>query len=431
MKNQHAFSLIELLVSLIIISLIVSVFAPAMSKKILGSRVKVLSTKKECSENCDICANGVCTKCKSGYGLKEGGLCEICQPGFYSSGTGLCSPCSAGKFASGSGAASCTSCPSGTYTSEAGSTSCADCPSGTFGVYNSSFGTSSCTPCAAGTFSKAKSGGCTTCPSGKYSLSGSAECDKCPPGYFEINSECFRKPLSQSDCGAAIFVQDFSTGNNICVTNRNLGVASLGASSSAISKIKSQDSSVKLASNQIDEFFGYHCWTGETSSGGTDSNFIPGVPGAYKVKSRPVCQAFAADLICNSFSTEVPRTQPGDWRLPTEAEFKSFANIPYVELCYNEARGSNSNFSKLKLGFCPYKSGACFSSGKIGESAGTATAPYTCGPACVWTKDGKNDGTINAFSLQPCGRVVNCVGTGTYTPLLAYSVRCVLDRIRG
>lgn len=88
---KKAFSLIELLISLIIISLITSVFAPVITGKLkqqsisLNSKQSItcpIGTYKSenlclaCSENCSICEDALsCQKCEEGYHLEE----KICK----------------------------------------------------------------------------------------------------------------------------------------------------------------------------------------------------------------------------------------------------------------------------------------------------------------------------------------------------------------
>ena len=230
LKFVCAFSLVEVMISLVVVSSILAAFMPVMVKKskrtinVAGSISKITSdcsetfssdcslcqgtkvcyicskqcsaadykdvdtcTCKPCSEidaNCTSCQDfGKCTSCKSGYYL-ENNQCNLCPSGYYCTNS-IKIACPAGTFAQGDGVrTSCTSCPSGTYSSivaAASSSACMPCPSGTY----STGGAVSCTTCESGYYSdggiktscSAKTQNCTKCDKGDGS------CTACAIGY--------------------------------------------------------------------------------------------------------------------------------------------------------------------------------------------------------------------------------------------------------
>ncbi len=198
LKFVCAFSLVEVMISLVIVSSILAAFTPVLTKKtkrtvnVVSSVTKLTSdcsgtfssdcslcqgtkkcyicskqclnstykdvdtcTCKPCSEidvNCTSCQDfGKCTSCKSGYYL-ENNQCNLCPAGYYCTNN-IKIACPAGTFGQGDGArSSCTPCPGGTYSSVTAATSsaaCSPCPSGTYSVS----GAISCTPCESGYYS--------------------------------------------------------------------------------------------------------------------------------------------------------------------------------------------------------------------------------------------------------------------------------------
>ena len=261
-----AFSLIELMISLVVISSITAAFAPVISKKLSSSQTSVssrlgsmsinctdkfgadctLCNKTKCiacfkscasntyrdtatctcincssiSANCIMCDKGKCTQCNVGYKLVDG-KCEQCPAGYSCNGISE-TICNAGTY-SAAGAGSCTPCPAGQYQDSKGKSSCKACNAGKY----STGGASSCTPCEAGTSSAAGAGRCTPCSAGKYSAGGASSCTPCPAGKYQPNAgqdSCILCPIGQYQA---------STGKTSCTscgtgkTTYNTGSTSL------------------------------------------------------------------------------------------------------------------------------------------------------------------------------------------------------------
>ena len=222
-----AFSLIELMISLVVISSITAAFAPVISKKLSSNATTIssgqgsISTKcedkfgadctlcyktkcivctkscptntyrdiptctcKSCSDKsayCTKCNDEKCIQCNAGYKLVNG-KCEKCQAGYSCNGITQ-TICSAGTY-SGAGAASCTACQAGKYQPSAGKTSCNPCAAGT---YQGSTGKTSCNLCSAGYYQpNTGKSSCTACPAGKYQAStGKSYCNTCAAGKYQ------------------------------------------------------------------------------------------------------------------------------------------------------------------------------------------------------------------------------------------------------
>ena len=230
---EDGFSLIELMLSLIIISCITAAFTPVITKKINSSSSsastsevttscekftsecslcysdKCIMCLRTCNENqyknndtclcencsdksagCLKCDKASCNLCASGYGLTSDGKCQLCSAGYYSDGTYDCKACPVDQYQSQDGKSSCIACSSktsnctacnaenGTCTACANkyylnSSLCSICPAGYKCVNNSK------TQCPAGQYSAQGSTSCTSCPAGKYSAAGATSCTSC------------------------------------------------------------------------------------------------------------------------------------------------------------------------------------------------------------------------------------------------------------
>ena len=251
MKKLLAFSLIELMISLITISCIIAAFAPVVTKKLKNSNVTValseITTKcdkftDECSlcysskcvacsrycyenqykniatclcENCTDrsvgcirCDAKVCKKCDLGYGLTADGKCRLCPAGYYSDGSSDCKPCSAGQYQSEQGKATCKECPLGQYQNEQGKTSCIKCP---LGQYQDEQGATDCKKCPLGQYQNVKGKtACINCPAGQFqNESGKSGCKACSSKTANCTS-CDISTGTCNSCGGGYMISGTS-----------------------------------------------------------------------------------------------------------------------------------------------------------------------------------------------------------------------------
>ena len=221
-----AFSLVELMISLITISLITAAFAPVVTKKLNSSSIiiggsggssgeltmdcskfgascglcytdKCVSCVKSCADNealdvancnCITCSSKYsdaclkcdienCSKCTS-VNYLDSGACVACEAGYYCDGTTK-EPCPQGYYCSGG---TKTACPAGKYNDVTGKSSSSDCKSCASGTYSSQ-GASSCT-------TSTTLANCST-----YSTTSNA-CTACNSGYELKNAACVASKLS-------------------------------------------------------------------------------------------------------------------------------------------------------------------------------------------------------------------------------------------
>ena len=240
MEYKKAFSLIELMISLITISCIIAAFAPVMTKKLKNSSITAslseITTKCDkfssnctlcysdkcivcsiyCNENqykndgscicencsekyagCIRCDDKQCRKCASGYGLTIDGKCKQCSAGYYSDGTYDCIACPIDQYQNQKGKSSCISCPAN-QGAEVGSSSCTTCSTKITNCLECS-NLSQCTKCDAGYYLNSNNT-CTQCPKGSYcngesqaqcpagqyqNLTGQSSCKNCPAGQYQ------------------------------------------------------------------------------------------------------------------------------------------------------------------------------------------------------------------------------------------------------
>ena len=188
-RGFFAFSMIELLIAIIIISLLTSALAPVVTRKLTKQSVSVGSSSNITS-NCSEAFSSDCTFCEGN--IKCYVCAKICQNGeFKNTDTCTCKPCNeldenCSLCEEYKGCTfckdryylenkSCIICPVGYQCKNNNKTVCPD------GKYSNE-GSSSCTNCEAGY--ACKNGNKTYCQEGSYSLSGASECTACPSGYY-------------------------------------------------------------------------------------------------------------------------------------------------------------------------------------------------------------------------------------------------------
>ena len=246
---KKAFSLIELLISLITISVILASLAPVVTHKLKHGGVSVGSKKltmtcpntvgssctlclgnqciacpigcgsgfkntltckcETCTvSNCANCNSGSnqCDRCKAGY-QKNGNTCQSCSGGYYSIEGGSCQKCPKGQRSSSTSAStSCVSCTGSEYQDQEGQSSCKTC-SGFVSDSNRK-----CTSCSAGT--KWNGSSCENCPVGYYSnTNNTTTCIACSSGTYQ--NEIGK--TSCKSCNGSNQYQD-STGQSTCKT---------------------------------------------------------------------------------------------------------------------------------------------------------------------------------------------------------------------
>lgn len=116
---KKAFSLVELMVTLIVVSCLIAALAPVITKKLKSTQVTVSSGGNSAQEvismmcanmfgdaNCVQCTKDNCIKCSNEYFLTPEYQCSSCNVGYFCDGTSSTMPC-ADKFGEG-----CTSCNS-------------------------------------------------------------------------------------------------------------------------------------------------------------------------------------------------------------------------------------------------------------------------------------------------------------------------------
>ncbi len=309
MKKILAFSLIELMISLITISCITAAFAPIITKKMKNSNVSValseISTKCDkftsecslcysskcvaCSRYCNdnqyknvgtcLCENCVdrsvgcircdakeCKKCDLGYGLTSDGKCRLCPAGYYSDGTYDCKACPVGQYQNAQGKSSCIACPAGQYQNAEGKTSCIACPTGQYqneqgkagcklcptGQYQNATGQSSCKSCWAGTYQNQQGKtSCTNCWAGSWSDANASTCYACSAGWACNGAGTATK------CSAGYYAPAGSSGCSACWAGTYSGAGASGCTSCWAGSYSGAGASTCIG-----------CWAGSYSNAG-------------------------------------------------------------------------------------------------------------------------------------------------------------------
>ncbi|MBQ8847808.1 MAG: hypothetical protein IJ003_02580 [Candidatus Gastranaerophilales bacterium] len=210
MKFLKAFSLVEVLISLIIVSVIITAFAPSMTKKHQKKAIAQNSIKTDCgaiNAFCTLCKGNTCYHCKIDCGINQykdtvNCKCVDCSEGCLECGAGgVCQRCDVGYKKSGNNCVACTmsansaTATGGTYQDAPGQTTCKSCDEGhscttkekiLCGLgYGSNAGNSYCHPCNSqktNCIECKSTSACTKCISTHYVSSGS--CVECTAEYW-------------------------------------------------------------------------------------------------------------------------------------------------------------------------------------------------------------------------------------------------------
>ena len=273
-----AFSLVEVSISVLIISIIAASLTPVISKRVTGSVMankistncdsidsfcamcypsmgKCISCTKTCESNqyrkeetcscinCSSLYGSYCAKCNS----KE---CVQCKEGYFLNDDKMgCSKCPIGYYCyQENGVSKKLKCPKGTYGDVKGLSECKKCPrsdENTIGGYTTTTGNTSCIWCSDGkrTEVEGQTSACTTCPRGYY----------CPSGYYIPCPKGYANNLTgQTECTKCIKA-----------TNSTIGTyASSTASVSCLTCDNGQYAKTAGASGCSDCAKGYYCVNG-------------------------------------------------------------------------------------------------------------------------------------------------------------------------
>ena len=214
-------------------------------------------------------------------------------------------------------------------------------------------------------------------------------------------------PTSQADCDPynALFIPaayNGTGGKNLCVTKYNVGDTNGPTIASSVKTVTAGGSS--CSANEC-------CWRGTTSNNCTPSGSWSGHSTSYSGCNRTVCTWAAANASCQSWAPN--GTSAGDWRLPTQNEMKGWANniervstylgSDGLQLCdgYRSSYGSFICYPYLTRcsGNGAYRSG-CYPSGVWSSPSGYAFTLY----------DGSFGGPHSDLARSP------------------FSARCVLEK---
>ena len=431
-SKKFGFSLIELLISLIVISLIAAAFSPVISKKLKSGGLSIGvgfggggsgglsigSISIDCDdidEDCNLCSGNSCLicskdcnsqgeyinastcKCENCADIEHAQTCEynpeynkgvatLCDDGYYVEDTkgdnfGTCQLCPQGYICHGKAKGLCDP---GSYYNNG---SCSPCPAGSYCT-----GDTPPIPCAPGTYQKlAGQVSCNSCPDLTYaSNEGAVSCLSCTDG-------CASCDKTTGYCNSCLQGYHMEEDTNSCYPEMEiLGTASgywtmkdpgaIGGPSipNAVNICTAGAACSGGGSSAT-------CWQGNT--GGADRNNSTGIDGC----TRTICNWYAANLICANVGMGLPTstqlqtlgTNPSPIYMGVSTgssgtKNTSFWYIPMQNIEYNAAGvnlcstyGSSATYSK-----CPDSAGACAGAGQS----------QRCAPSIVWgaSKDNTN-----------------------------------------
>ena len=222
-------------------------------------------------------------------------------------------------------------------------------------------------------------------------------------------------PQSQLDCdkyNAKFIPAAYNGGSNVCVTKYNVGDNKGPTIANSTTKVTA--GSGTRCDAEDDEC----CWKGTTTRACTASGSWSGHSSNYSGCNRTVCNWNAANASCQSWAPS--GTSVGDWRLPTETEIQNWMTVINTE---------SNGFGKISrylgsdgLQLCDnsdstYGSVKCTSNSNPNQCRSSSS----CAPFMVWTS------TKYSSIYLSRGRSQRASSGGD----TAYSVRCVLGPVNG
>lgn len=436
---KKAFSLVEILVALIVVSLIMAALAPVITKKLSSAGITIVGGgsggapdgssgsiyKNDCADidaNCALCTSDKCVVCKNTYNLQDDGTCKkedaldvnsLVNHPYTTSCSSFtdCALCSS---------SACVVCDDGHILS---SGNCINDPN--IPIWNSTTCTDIHSKCVACTSEKClacskgyhvnKNGTCTadthtvvtTCTNVDANCilcnknTAGETCYVCSSGYILSKGTCVQKlrsgqPEKQADCDPynAIFIEKAYNGTaniNLCVTRYDVGMPGgppiyyAGPGHPYSSDIRSVgDTSATSCINKD----GRCAWTGETSrTSAYDMSHVRG-HGNY----RPVMGYNAAHHSC-AFWSPLGATHL-KWQLPSKAMVEGWKSAmankaAFREKFFTDPYGasfctSNSVDGGSVVVYCGSRNTSCV--GAYDNGTGTG-ALNDCWPSRHWIYD--------------------------------------------
>jgi len=425
MKKNYGFSLVELMVTLIILSCITAALTPVITKKLQSQGIVVgsgggsesnggsinidVGTDCDLWQNCALCSSEKCVLCREGICANneyikhedcscnlcsdfneqciecQTGGCTKCNSGFYVDNL-TCKICPVGSYCDGLNK---FVCPEGTITTIEGQSSCELCPSG-YACANGNI-----TQCSSGTYATGGYGNCLACSSKTAQCaacdSQTGVCSACESGFTIFNSAC----VVENPCGALATLITLSD-RRLCMTKYNIGDGGLTMPTGATHIVDTTYSESTYTAP--------FCWVGQTSE--ICNNDDTRYSGCY----RTVCNYLAAIYLCQ-YLTYSNLT----WKLPTVADWKQIINEK-PNIIFGQSNDS--------LLFCLSSTNGANSVCTLGDNKCKETSTDGCYPYNAWSLDQVDvgDGNIHAWALS-----FNSTSTSWSAPDGSYasSVRCV------
>ena len=401
-KYFKAFSLVEILVALIIVSLITAAIAPVITKKLSSSGITISSSSlsegntqlsKICNiPNCSVCSEdqAICYVCKNNFKLNEN-TCEAVED------HNISSDCSSWAYCSACTSSECVACESGYFLNASGNCELIAQSTDVSAACND---IENCAMCY--------DGKCLACKSGYELINDGANC----------SNNATRSITSQEDCNPfnALYVPasyNGSGGKGLCVTKYNIGDPGGPPLDASVKSVVLGTCPVTSAGTN--EANALCCWLGRTSASCTEEDEYGSF---YSGCNRTLCQRGAASISCKNWQPDVNGYKISGWRLPTNNEITGWKNnISTIsrkkgqnglQLCAQWPTDSSMSIYEVQ---CATNFGGC-----KGAAYGTGDL-NNCHPFDLWSA---------TSGLQVLASTTNI---GTFNPLYAFSGRCVIDSL--
>ena len=446
-QKLKAFSLVEVMVSLIVISVISAAFIPVMTKKMTGKKINV-TPKITLTQNCSDFTNkanggnndnscGKCTFCDMGKSTQRCLLCNCnCPSGlFKDTETCTCKSCTMidANCVSCSSGGTCMSCKQGMYLENNKCISCPSgyyCPDGTKKIqcekgYYCANGMSH-TPCPAGKWSnEGQSTVCTMdcetghacnngnkkyCTAGTYVNSTKSDCNNCEQGYYCTGG------TNHTQCPAGTYSYATKATSSSTCKDCGAGYYCSGGLSRSSCPAGTYSSATKATNSNTCA----NCWAGTYSNDGASgcTSCPAGQTSGQRASSCygcgvAQCSGYSFGCTCSSCNVGYKTNGSGGCTGCGVAQCSGYSSGCTCNSCNNGyfVNGGVCSACNSRCNSCSGSANGCNYNCKSGWSGSDCNTPI-CSPNCAGCSTPNTcDTCASGYYKDGNG---NCVSCGTY-----------------
>ena len=436
-KDSKAFSLMEIVLSLMVVGGIMAAFTPVLTKKLTTTNkinVKVTTNCEHISSACALCKKDTCYACTNECKPPEINDTEICRCedcGIEAckacASKNTCAKCAAGYYLNAD--KTCTKCAAGTYQNLEGQLSCIKCPED---YECQAVDGSENKPCLAGKGSDEGAATCEFCSAKIHEqckeCSNTSVCTKCAAGYYITGGKCQKCGEDQKssdgvaceNCPAGTGADAGSAKCDICRTADGLGRCLECTNLSTC--VDCEEGTYKSNGKCIECPVGHKCPQGATTPTKCPAGYIQPNTGQATCEPCPSgTEANESRTACNDLGCDCGRYYNGGLCELCPAGSKCIGGTAGPAICASDeyAPAGSCACQKCTISACTKcnNNGACIAcqSGYYlsgGQCYGCGAGKYLSGGTCYACPKDTYNSSYAATSCTNCPSGATTTGTG-------------------